>query len=581
MQPGTRGNPNAQILIVGEAWGAEEDRLQQPFVGESGKELDRMLRDAGISPDACYYTNVVNARPPSNNMTKFFVPTADAKALGLQPIRGLYPDTIVLEGIRKLEQLIAKLQPKVIVGFGNYALWAMTENSFSVANGKQDTAGHKIPTGIGNYRGSHLRSRFLDASGKGIPFLPTYHPAAIMRQWPWRAQAVHDLRARVPKALAGEWDDFERNFIIRPTFEQVMETLNTILLRAELSPNPILVANDIETAQGHLECVGLAWSVKDALCIPIMCSDKWEGYWSALEEQEILLALKRLMEHPNIHTVGQNFLYDYQYYYSFYNIRTNYKHDTMLAHHVCYPGTPMGLDTLSSMYCSYHVFWKEDGKEASKNHNDEQRWVYNCRDAVVTYEAIEAIWSVLRYYGLEMQYAMQMNRANNAIQMMLRGTRLDEKRRGEERILQMETLQEIAVHLDAMMPESVANAAAATMKSSKTPWYRSPRQLMSLFYDVLGIAAIRDTKTFEPTVNDEALTRIGIREPLTRPIIEALQQYRSVETFGQFINMKVGKDKRVHTTYSPTAETFRYRSGPDAFGSGRNLQNLPKGAEDE
>lgn len=571
LQVGTRGNPSAKILIVGESYGAEEERVGQPFVGMSGKELDRMLMEAGINPNDCYYTNVVNKRPYNNEMHRFFFDNDAAKRHKIPDTRGLYPDIPVLEGIRRLEDLIEQLQPKIIIGFGNYTLWALTQNDFRVRPGGSQAKGYKVPTGITDYRGSMLRTRV-----HGIPFLPTYHPAAVLRQWPWRYQAVHDLRARVRKALAGEWDEPPMNFLIRPSFEEAMSAMQNLVSRAALSNKPLMVTCDIETQERFIECIGFGWGRNAAACIPLMFHGNREGYWSPMEEVEIMLMVKKVLEHPNIIIVGQNFLYDYQYFWYYYNTRPNYQQDTMLAHHLCFPGTPMGLNYISSLYCSYHRYWKDDGKEAAKQHNDEERWVYNCRDCVITYEAIEELWKIIKYYKLEKQFAIQMTRTRAAIKMMLRGTAVDEARRGEELLTHMETAQVMENQLEAYLPSSVF-----PRQPKKAAWYRSSQQQIELFYNVLGVAEVSNRKTGNMTVDDEALRKIGGREPLVSPITNLLQQYRSLETFAQFLTMKVGQDKRMRATFSPTTETFRYRSSADVFGYGRNLQNLPSGTEDE
>src|SRR3990167_9983799 len=56
----------ARVMLVGEAWGENEERERQPFVGASGQELNKMLHEAQIMRSECYVTNVVNARPPNN-----------------------------------------------------------------------------------------------------------------------------------------------------------------------------------------------------------------------------------------------------------------------------------------------------------------------------------------------------------------------------------------------------------------------------------------------------------------------------------------------------------------------------------
>ena len=565
--PGSKGPADADIMIVGEAWGAQEEREGKPFVGNSGKELDSMLREAGIDPAKCFFTNVVNKRPHGNDMKQFFIETKVAKKHGAPCIRGLYPGEIALQGVIDLHKAIEIVQPKVIIAFGNYSMWALTEGAFKIGNDK----GFKVPTGITSFRGSQERAIVND-----VPVLGTYHPAAVLRRWEWRNIVVHDLRARVPLALKNQWDEPPREFIIQPSFEQVMEYLHEVLFRAENSTYPILVANDIETVERCIECTAFATNSTTALCIPIM-HDNMKHYWEPEAEAAIMATMKQVLEHPKVEIAGQNFIYDYQYYWWFYGIKPNYRQDTMLAQHCAFPGMQMGLDYISSMYCAYHRYWKDDGKVAAKEHNDQQRWVYNCRDVVVTWEAMTELWKVLEYFELQPQYGLQMIRARAAIDMMLRGVAVDELRRKEQKLQQMNVAMELENLMMGMMPEEVYK-----QPPKQSPWYSSPKQLATIFYDVLGIKPVRNRQTGGLTTDDDALNKIAAREPALLGLTTTIQKFRSLRVFGDFINMKVSEgDGRMRSSFSPTTETFRYRSSESALGGGRNLQNIPKGVEDE
>ena len=579
--PGTRGNVNGDILIVGEAWGADEARQGKPFVGASGREVDALLREARIPKSRCLFTNVVNAQPAGNDMTQWLYRTVDAKKAGLEPYKGIYPKQEIFHGILELQKVINAMKPELIIGFGNWALWALTDQ-WKIGNSR-NPSGYKIPTGIAAYRGSQLYTE------TGQKLLVTYHPAAVLRQWDLRHIVLHDLRSRAPLAAKpGAWDEPERNYLIRPSFEETMNYLSDIQMRAKLSSTPLLVANDIEThsillpnkngrqvSRRYIECVGFAHNAKDAICIPFAKSDGDGNYWdSTQEEVAVMVQAKKTLEDPNVEIVGQNFLYDYQYYKTFWGCRPNYKQDTMLAHHVCFPGIRMGLDFISSFYCAYHCYWKDDGKEASKDHNDEQRWVYNARDCVVTYEAMEQLWGVIKFFGLEQQYALQMQRARAAVTMMIKGIAIDEHRRTEELKIHIDTVQGLENRMMALIPESFVDY------SKKTPWYRSNAQLAEFFYDTMLMKPIFSKATGNPTVDDEALRKLADRDPMMRPLCETLQSYRSLETFAGFLNMTTGLDGRLRSSFSPTTETFRYRSSSDPFGYGRNVQNIPAGNED-
>ena len=150
------GAPGAPVMIVGEAPGADEDRLGRPFVGRAGQLLDRMLAAVGLDRGSVYIANVVPWRPPGNR-----TPTPQETA-------------ICLPFIRRQIELCA---PRVLVTMGNPS----TQTLLGVKDG------------ITRIRGS-WRSYEL-APGRTIPALPTLHPAYLLRspaakRWSWL-----DLRA--------------------------------------------------------------------------------------------------------------------------------------------------------------------------------------------------------------------------------------------------------------------------------------------------------------------------------------------------------------------------------------------------
>lgn len=565
---GTTGHPTARIVLVGESWGAREDEKKLPFQGASGLELDKLLGEANLSRNSCFVTNVISERPDRNDMKHFFYSTAEAKKERMIPTRGLYPHQRVLDSIDRLHKQIMHINPEIVVGFGNYANWALTESAFSIANEK----GKKVPTGITSWRGSQLYTL------TGHKYMPTYHPAAIMRQWPWRYDLLHDLKSRLPKAFRNVWDPPKYRFHIRPSFEQVMSVLDEIdamLNQGSLIP----ISVDIESMKNHhLACVGLGWSRLDAICIPFL-TKSYENYWSIEEEILIILRLREIFQHPNIYIIGQNFLYDAQYFALYWGVRTIAKFDTMIAQHTCWPGKPKGLSYISSIYNNHHVHWKDEGKDYHPRFSDEQHWVYNCKDCVITYEAHEHLDSVIRKLNLREQFNTQMEQFEMLLEMMMRGVLTSDENTAQ---FKKELSEEIAItekKLNDLMWRVIPERPA---KSKASKWHSSPKQQQVIFYDILGLKEVRNPKTRELTVDDEALDDIKSEEPLMVPVCDALAHLRSLRIFYKtFVLAKRDIDKRIRCTYDPTgAITYRYASRKSAFGTGTNLQNIPAGEAD-
>jgi DNA polymerase len=150
------GGPDAEVMLIGEAPGAEEDRLGKPFVGQSGKLLDKMLATIGLQRHSVYITNVIYWRPPGNRS-----PTA-AEIATCQPF---------------LERQIELLKPKIIVFLGGIAARGLLG----------------VKEGVTKLRGR--RFVYTTADGTRIPAMVTFHPAFLLRQPAQKRLAWRDLLA--------------------------------------------------------------------------------------------------------------------------------------------------------------------------------------------------------------------------------------------------------------------------------------------------------------------------------------------------------------------------------------------------
>ncbi len=145
------GNEAADLMFIGEAPGAEEDRVGEPFVGKAGQLLDKMISAMGYSRDHVYIANVLKCRPPQNRDPKPDEVEACEEFLGKQ---------------------IAALQPKVIVTLGKPAAHLILKSTAPI---------------------SALRGTFQ--TYLGIPVMPTFHPAYLLRS---------------PNKKRATWDDLKK-----------------------------------------------------------------------------------------------------------------------------------------------------------------------------------------------------------------------------------------------------------------------------------------------------------------------------------------------------------------------------------
>src|SRR2546422_119332 len=98
-------------MLIGENPGETEVKEGIPFVGQAGRVLDGLLRDAGIVRDLCYITNIMLVRPEGNDFARFYEDKARRK-----------PTAELQEGIRRVHEEIARVQPNIVVALGEEAL---------------------------------------------------------------------------------------------------------------------------------------------------------------------------------------------------------------------------------------------------------------------------------------------------------------------------------------------------------------------------------------------------------------------------------------------------------------------------
>lgn len=557
-----RGPSGARIMIVGEAPGFEEEIKGEPFVGPSGDELRRQLREAGIDMDACYITNVCKYRPPGNDMSEWLTDKkTSVKTKGFVAHNGRYAHPLVMEGLNELWNEVWLVQPEVIVGFGNTPLWAL--------------AGH---WGVSNWRGSELKisrpsrnsetraeARGSKATDESSPpeldratfrFVPTLHPASVLRNWAARPQVIHDLKARVARRLQSGFVDPEYNFNIAPTYDEVMEYIDGCWDHD--------VAADIETAGGTTLCLGLARSARSAICIPFR--NAGGVYWHDDERRAILSALRHLAEHQRVRWIGQNWNYDAQYFDEDFGWTRMADFDTYVAQSVLFPGSERGLGYLSSMYCDHHVFWKEDAKDWGKVADFASLFRYNCLDVCRDWEIAQRQREALLNAKLMPQFEERMRYSHSVYRMMRVGVNRDPKRTAK-----MVAEVDEAIHAKEL---AVSEAAGHPVNFS------SPKQVANLLFKEMGLKPVgKLTAGGAASTNDAALQKLMEKYPNAAAVCLPILESRSLRSLkSNFLEAELDPDGRFRSSWMATGtETFRLTSGGNAFHRGGPLQNVTDG----
>ena len=155
-----QGNGNADLMFIGEGPGADEDLQGLAFVGAAGQLLTKMIAAMGLTREQVYICNVVKCRPPQNR-----VPTPEEAAACLPYLRAQ----------------VALVRPRVIVLLGATAARAVLGDQVRIT-----------------------RDRGKWVEKKGVWIMPTYHPAALLRDETKKRDAWHDLQAVKAKLEEGD-----------------------------------------------------------------------------------------------------------------------------------------------------------------------------------------------------------------------------------------------------------------------------------------------------------------------------------------------------------------------------------------
>lgn len=354
------------IFLLGEAWGENESRASAGFVGPSGIELLRMLHEAGIieltrsdrgfisdyyrrgdprSIDSIwrlhpevYRTNVFNIAPAGNRLEWFCAGKPESVPSYAPLLPAKYVRREFEPELDRLGDEILAVDPNLIVALGNTALWALTGR-----------------TGVGKLRGTTMLSTHCVS---GYKLLPTYHPAALFREWANRPTAVFDL---IKAGREAHFPDVRRpacEIWIEPTLEDINEFNRTYVQGCGL------LAVDIETAGQRVTAIGYAPSADRGIVVPFDDARTKSGnYWSSrTDETKAWSLIRSILEDGSIPKLFHNGLYDITFLWRAYGIGVRgCSEDSMLAQHSLQPESLKGLGYLGSIYCDFGA-WKSQRK---------------------------------------------------------------------------------------------------------------------------------------------------------------------------------------------------------------------------
>lgn len=511
------GDVQSKIYIYGEAPGAQEERTGRPFTGGAGRVLEGILHEVGIKRSETFIDNVIQQRPKGNDFSVFY------KDRGRKE-----PTEELLDNHRRIKEAITRHKPNVVVALGNEALFAIT--------------GRK---GVLKLRGSIL-------GYAGTKVIPTIHPAMVMRQYEFRPVSVLDFHRIKEESVTPHFPlPYLDQFHISPSYKRIMEILQHL-------HSCEYVAFDIETAANQILCIGFAWSKTNAICIPIFYGNN--SWWRSDEELAIIKEIRKLFLNPHVKFIAQNAQFDMIYLADKWGVKVpGLWMDTMVAFHCVYPEMRKGLDFLCSIYTNRPYY-----KDMPGSGGPDVLWKYNCLDTVTTWEcAMEIRKELEEFKTLDFYMANSHKLIEPLIAIQRKGVRIDVEKREK---IDANLTNEIEV-----MQSRLTKAVGHEINPN------SPKQMVDFLYKDLKLPPQRNRKTGSLTADENAIEALTKRFP--NPAFDLILDIRKArKLLSTYIRAPLDSDGRIRCNYVITGtETGRLSSRESVYGTGTNLQNIPRG----
>jgi DNA polymerase I - 3''-5'' exonuclease and polymerase domains len=515
----------------------------------------------------------------------------------------------VWKAIQETIAQIKAVQPKLIICAGKWSFLFFatfsanpTEQLATIAGTKTTFKRQIYFGGLNKFRASLLTTHSFFELPPTV-LIPIYNPQShwVIRD---KVEIIKRDYTRVAKiyrrlCLGETVEDIltnRRKYLIGTELVTVKAWLLNLFIKLEKEPTKVVF--DVETRQQGIDCIGVGYEAGEALTIPFTelyyeevteagvfaythkTEDKkkqevylempvgskvikYRHFWSIEDEVDIMFLLQKVMLHPNCQHVGQNYLYDCQFYYRQWKLKIDAYADTMIQHHVLYNYLQKDLALLASMYVGDFVYWKDE-IDSRDNHT---RWNYNAKDICYT-KSIESILSqMLKAYDPKLQefYQFQQHHVcKSVVTMMNRGVKIDKS-------LKEEMNNTFSDLMDGCLEKLRWVANESEFNPNSTP------QVKNFFKTLLGIKPLVNRKTKAESFGADAMLVYLEEYPEYRALLTLFLEYKSIKVFVRtFLSMKLSYDERLRCSYNPAGtKTYRFSSRKDVDGNGGNLANIP------
>lgn len=465
------GPKRADVMIVGEAPGKQEDLGGKPFVGRAGQLLTEMLEDCGFDRDEVYITNAVHCRPPDNRA----------------PSKSEIKHCQYWLGVE-----IARVRPKFVLLLGNVPLQSITGKA-----------------GITQRRGKPFEQ-------DGIIFIPTFHPAFALRDPAQEVFIRRDIELLAQIVEAGEIpreDKLNSKLIVSmDQLEDMLEDL-TGMVSFDIETNCLYPWQKFELkmvkgsptridAPARVTMIGFGTrNAQYSIPLSLFSDDAIDTIVHRIDET---------LEANEVELVMHNGKFDCLWMWAHFGVEWHHRlvFDTMLAHYILDENARHGLKELAMRYCGAPD-WDIDRDEKRGNTTPQKLGMYHAHDLYYTLELRKVLLKELRKdEGVKRVFDhILMPCARMFTEIEYHGLYIDHTKFDEA---------------EEVLRKMKAEAEEELSKFGNINW-GSPKQLGKLLYEDLGIKPMAFTKTGAPSCSESALNQID------HPCVGALIRFRGAK----------------------------------------------------
>lgn len=435
--------------------------------------------------------------------------------------------TIYLSDIKgDVKEIVALYSPKVVVTIDDAPLQRLTgfDSAFK-------------------YRGSPIVM-------PNYTVIPIIRPSMATQVFINRYFIISDLRKAI-RFVEGTESIPVRTLLINPSYREVLHYLQDII------DNTRTVAFDIECCNQEVSCIAFATSPTMCMSIPML-----GNCWTEMEECNIWKLIATILHSTKIAKIAQNAMFDISFLARQNSIITRGSiDDTMIGHNYIYKDFPKGLDFLCSIYTN-EPYYKDDGKIWKTPEKDINKfYLYNAKDAAVTFECWEKIRYELLTKGFMDFYKHEIMEVFNPLLFaQIKGMRTNHEEL-------MKTKVRVNKEIDTLQDELTRLCGFALNPVSS-------KQCKEYFYITKEIKPYVSRKTGAITTDDDAMLRIARKGYREAEIVRDIRGKRKLVS--TYLDIAFDSDSRLRSSYNLAGTSSgRLSSSQTIFGTGCNFQNIP------